>query len=366
MNEPKSSKISTTSLLKWGSFLVLIFHTTGNTLVTRYSRIVASELYIPSTAVLMAEICKFLISILGYYYEYYSSTGQLIPFDSLYDSVLGPQSEWSMMAVPAILYFIQNIFQYVAFTYLDPATFQIISQLKLFTTAFFSVLWLGKKINSQKWASLALIVVGIIIVQLQNVSSSKATDAQGILFGSMIKVAACVLSGIAGVWFEGAIKKKDTSLFLKNIQLSFFSILPGFFIAVCIIDGEQVREKGFFYGYTTSTWVSIVFQSFGGLLVAVVVKYSDTILKVIATTLAIIVSSVFSVFIFDFQIRTWFVVGASIVMVGTYFYVTGDIKEQMKSFYASYHQSRQVIWALLVVLFVFLSLNSLATATSFA
>jgi UDP-sugar transporter A1/2/3 len=52
-------------------------------------------------------------------------------------------------------------------------------------------------------------------------------------------------------------------------------------------------KKGFFHGYSAYTWCSIVINSFGGILVAVVVKYADTILKVIATTLSIILSGKF-------------------------------------------------------------------------
>jgi UDP-sugar transporter A1/2/3 len=46
----------------------------------------------------------------------------------------------------------------------------------------------------------------------------------------------------------------------------------------------------------------------GGLLVAVVVKYADNILKGFACSLAIIISSVISIFLFGFQVTKskWF------------------------------------------------------------
>jgi UDP-sugar transporter A1/2/3 len=73
--------------------------------------------------------------------------------------------------------------------------------------------------------------------------------------------------------FEGALKGKKVSLFLRNVQLSLFSLIPGFFIAVCLVDGPAIQKNGFFYGYTAWAWAAILLQAFGGILVAVVVKY---------------------------------------------------------------------------------------------
>ena len=46
-------------------------------------------------------------------------------------------------------------------------------------------------------------------------------------FGLLAVGAACILSGLAGVWFEKVLKGTKASLFLRNIQLSLFSIVPG-------------------------------------------------------------------------------------------------------------------------------------------
>lgn len=93
-----------------------------------------------------------------------------------------------------------------------------------------------------------------------------------------------------------------------------------------IVDGAAVSKNGFFYGYTSWAWASITIQSFGGILLAVVVKYSDTIMKVIATTLAIILTSILSIFIFDFNLSVVFVGGALLVVVGTFTYIQADTK----------------------------------------
>lgn len=76
-------------------------------------------------------------------------------------------------------------------------------------------------------------------------------------------------------------------------------------------------ENGFFYGYNFWTWATICCQALGGLIVAVVVKYADNILKGFATSLSIILSCIASTFLFDFQITLLFIIGAGLVLYGT-------------------------------------------------
>ena len=94
--------------------------------------------------------------------------------------------------------------------------------------------------------------------------------------------------------FESALKGKKVSLFLRNVQLSLFSLIPGFFIAVCLVDGPSIQKNGFFYGYTAWAWASILIQAFGGILVAVVVKYVYCLRSAVSLTLFLLLGTLIS------------------------------------------------------------------------
>lgn len=65
----------------------------------------------------------------------------------------------------AIVYTIQNNLLYVASSHLDAATTQVTYQLKILTTALFSVTMLHTKLSTMKWFSLLVLVVGVTLVQ---------------------------------------------------------------------------------------------------------------------------------------------------------------------------------------------------------
>ena len=91
-------------------------------------------------------------------------------------------------------------------------------------------------------------------------------------------------------------------------------------ITLAFKDWTAVTEKGFFFGYDWAVWLAILLQSGGGLIVAVVVKYADNIFKGFATSAAIVVSCIFSIYFFNFQLSIQFVTGATLVIISVYMY----------------------------------------------
>lgn len=139
-------------------------------------------------------------------------------------------------------------------------------------------------------------------------------------------ILACFLSGLAGVYFEMVLKRSSTSLWVRNIQLSTASLsiaLLGSFIW----DGPAILEHGFFQGYDLVVLTTILLQAGGGLIVAVVIKYADNILKGFATSLSAILSTVVSVFFFDFNITIYFLEGAALVFIAVYLYSVPDMSK---------------------------------------
>ena len=198
--------------------------------------------------------------------------------------------------------------------------FQVTYQLKILTTALFSVLMLNKKLSSVQWGSLVLLFAGVALVQVQSISAtSKSAQDQNQLVGLIAVIVSCLSSGFAGVYVEKMLKQTTATLWLRNVQLGMFGALTGL-AGMFLKDWGEVSERGLLAGYTPLVWVVISQQALGGLIVAIVVKYADNILKGFSTSLSIIISCVASVFLFDYVISLGFIFGSMFVMAAIYLY----------------------------------------------
>ena len=70
------------------------------------------------------------------------------------------------LSVPSLLYTVQNNLLYYALSHLDAATFQVGYQVKILTTAFFSMFLLGKSLTRLQWISLIILTIGVSLAQL--------------------------------------------------------------------------------------------------------------------------------------------------------------------------------------------------------
>lgn len=89
-------------------------------------------------------------------------------------------------------------------------------------------------------------------------------------------------------------------------------------------DHQAVSERGFFHGYNRLVWLVVTVQAAGGLIVAIVVKYADNVLKTFAASFSIIISSFVSAVLFDFRPNVQFVVGTLLVVFSTAMYSRPD------------------------------------------
>lgn len=312
--------------------------------------------YLPSTAVFLVELLRLVVCVTIALYEISQSWPRTMPLTSMF-GVLGNAvfagDSWKI-ALPAGLYTLANSLQYVAISNLDAATFHVTYQFKIIVTAVLSVFMLNRSINVRQWLSLILLMVGVAVVSLpqddqQPLASShhtriylprslnpiterlgsgnpgaalkkRSATYEGIeedemamysptmdaSIGLLAVFCVCICSGLAGVYFEKVIKEATvpTSMWIRNVQLSLYSMFPAFFIGVLFLDGETVARYGFFAGYNSVVVISVLVQTFGAVVAAFCMYYADNISKNFAISISMVLSALASVLFFNFQATT--------------------------------------------------------------
>jgi solute carrier family 35 (UDP-sugar transporter), member A1/2/3 len=199
-------------------------------------------------------------------------------------------------------------------------------------TAAFSVLLLRKRLSPSQWLALLCLAIGVGIVQIQAGAGTAVKAATNDVYvmqplrGFMAVVAACFTSGLAGVYFEMVLKNSQTDLWVRNVQLSLFSVLPAVAPIIFSHTSSPSRMAGaslrstLFHNFGVWAWATVGVQVWGGLVTALVIKYSDNILKGFATSLSIVISFLASVALFDFHMSFTFVLGSGVVLIATWLY----------------------------------------------
>uniref|UniRef100_A0A7S3JWJ2 Uncharacterized protein n=1 Tax=Aureoumbra lagunensis TaxID=44058 RepID=A0A7S3JWJ2_9STRA len=313
---------------------LLVVQNTGAVLLMRYTRSMPGQSnFATQTAVIMQECLKGLACIPLLLREY-----------GTVSSAWEKPREALKTSVPALLYLVQNNLQYVAVTYLDAATYTVSYQTKIVWSGILSVLLLSRKLSLHKWLGIALLAVGVGVVQIAGTQAEdsdlsakedlsnpakdqinqKSIDVAHTLrlVGMTAVITAAMVSALAGVYFEKILKGARVGLWTRNLQLAFYSVLVGYIKLATSAEGLRIRsgELTFFHGYTRLTWLCIATNAFGGLLVGTVIKYADAVMKDVALGCSIVLSSLISTILFDFQLNSLFIAGITAVIYAVFLY----------------------------------------------
>lgn len=85
--------------------------------------------------------------------------------DTLRLEVASQPKEMMKLSIPSLVYTVQNNLLYFALSHLNAATYMVCYQLKILTTALFSVAMLNKKISNSQWSSLVLLTIGVSLAE---------------------------------------------------------------------------------------------------------------------------------------------------------------------------------------------------------
>lgn len=277
----------------------------GCTLFSRLSRIQEGPRYLVSVAVLLTELLKLAACVVVILYRSRrgSSPARL---------VLSGLVDTTQLALPALLFTLQNQLNLYAATHLDAVAFQVTNQLKLLPTAVFSAMYLRRQLSLAQWLSLPALALGVGVVNSgPGGSDTKGADRFGPDWWSGLAAAltAAVLSGYAGVFCERLMKIPGTSVLLSrsprphasgsSSPLPSSSVAPPLRVPILTLNCALSAWGALFAGlqvvwgwlqggapplahFTAFAWAVVLLQALGGLLVSAVILYADNLVKGLA------------------------------------------------------------------------------------
>ncbi|OIT38807.1 CMP-sialic acid transporter 3 [Nicotiana tabacum] len=222
-----------------------------------------------------------------------------------------------LLAVPALLYAINNYLKFIMQLYFNPATVKMLSNLKVLVIAVLLKFIMKRRFSIIQWEALALLLIGISINQLRSIPEGTTSLALPVTTIAYIYTLIFVtVPSMASVFNEYALKSQyDTSIYLQNLFLYGYGAIFNFLAILGIAIFKGPSSLDIFEGHSKATMLLIVNNAAQGILSSFFFKYADTILKKYSSTVATIFTGIASALLFGHTLTINFLLGISVVFI---------------------------------------------------
>lgn len=268
-----------------------------------------------ASMVLVTEVVKLFLSINFFMYE---NHGQSFKCPSLRSAL--------PFAIPGVLYCINNNLGVHLQLQMDPATYQVLSNLKILSTAVLYRVIIKRPVTGIQWIALMLLALAGGCNSYGGLMAKPGESSAGVIHITwlglgMISVYSTI-SGMAGVYTEYILKGKyETSIHMQNGLLYIFGIiLNGGIWILGTVRGDE--SWNLFKGYNIYTWLLVFSQAVIGLIMSAVMKHASNITRLFLISCAMLVTTFLSVLIFYLHLNVFFCASFVLVFVALYLYHT--------------------------------------------
>ncbi|XP_047441007.1 probable UDP-sugar transporter protein SLC35A4 [Mugil cephalus] len=301
--------------IKWGVLLGLMVLIYGShaPLIT-LTKVEGQVPFSSSSCVVMIELAKLLISLATLVLTAGASALRAPPRLVL----VAPY------AVPAVLYALNNNLVVIMQAYMDPSSYQVLSNLKIASTALLYSLCLGKRLRPAQWFALGLLMVAglfhsyssLDLEDPERVESEGGPRLHITAWGLFLVLVYCSLSGLAAVYTERVLKSQKLPLSLQNLYLYMFGVAINGLSSF----SSATSDKSFLEGYSWVVWVIIAGQAANGLLMSVVLKHGSGITRLFVISSSMLVNALLSWVMLGLQLTPSFPLPVAMIGLAAYLY----------------------------------------------
>lgn len=234
-----------------------------------------------------------------------------------------------LYSVPGILYFLNNNLAVHIQVYMDPTSYQILSNFKIFTTTILYRFIMKKQLIKQQWCAVILLFFGGLTYSFGTFRNSSfipttVTNSTIVMremyirpLGIPLITIYCTISGFAGVYNEWILKRNyNESLHLQNIFLytygTFLNLIP--VISTVITNRRAINQLNIFHGFTFYTWLIVITQVINGLIMSVIMKHFSNIIRLFIISFSLVIAAILSFVVFHIHFNIYFFVSCFIMI----------------------------------------------------
>ena len=233
--------------------------------------------------------------------------------------------------IPSGLYCIYNNLAFVSLVNYDPTTYYILLQLRMVVTGVMYEVVFKRRLTRMQWLSLVMITVGCLVKNASHYGQTGPSGSHAFFSSGLFWVLVQILcSCFAGVYTEFLVKDTGAGvhLMVQNVFMYVDSILCNLLAMLLFRDDDQSAQSFLqqplqtFARILTDPFVFMVMlnNAFCGIFTSLFLKNFNSILKIFASALELVITAVVCMLLFAIPIDAFTMLAILIVSVATYIY----------------------------------------------
>lgn len=247
---------------------------------------------------------------------------------------------WITLAgLPAFLYTIQNLAALMAYQNLEALTFNVLNQTKILSAALSCYLVMGQRQSKMQMISLCFLILSTLVIEqilhpfalislwqgnalkgitgaFSSLGAVSGSAGRRVTHGIVPLLVASLISGMAGaltqknlqgsrggasIWGRGvkqngkhSVSRSPRNAYLFSMEMNVASSILLLVSLFASSDGRNmIRSRTFFSNWTPETFIPVITNSIGGILVGLVTKHAGSVRKGFALIFGLLLSGMF-------------------------------------------------------------------------
>ncbi|KAF3823725.1 hypothetical protein GH733_007193 [Mirounga leonina] len=225
-----------------------------------------------------------------------------------------PWRQGAPFALSALLYGAHNNLVIYSERYMDPSTYQVLSNLKIGSTALFCCLCLWHRLSARQGLALQL-DPGNTLPGPPSAAAAGPMPLHIAPLDRLLLILSRPISGLSSVYPELLMKRQRLPLALQNLFLYPFDVLLHLGLHAGGGPGPGLLE-----GFSGWAALAVLSQALNGLLVSAVMKHGHSITRLLVVSCSLVVNAVLSAALLRLQLMAAFLPATPLTGVAVHLY----------------------------------------------